>query len=58
MRINQTRLVFPAATNPPTVREYIVRLEQIVNNAAKLVTTTTVPAANAGKDVVFGGLAV
>ncbi|KAI7843658.1 hypothetical protein COHA_002560 [Chlorella ohadii] len=57
VRINQTRMEWPAATNPLSVREYAVRLEQIVNNAAQLVSTTTVPAVNAGRDVIFGGLA-
>jgi len=57
VRINQTRMQWPAATNPLSVREYAVRLEQIVNNAAQLVSTTTVPAVNAGRDVIFGGLA-
>lgn len=56
VRINRTRTEWPTATNPPTVREYTVRLEQIVNSKAQLVTTATVAAANAGRDVVFGGL--
>lgn len=57
MRINQTRLQWPTATNPPTVREFRVLLERMVNNKVQLAVNTTVPAANAGKDVVFNSLA-
>lgn len=56
VRINRTRMEWLTATNPPTVHNYTVRLEQIVSSKAQLVATATVPAANAGRDVVFGGL--
>ena len=57
VRINQTRLEWRTITNPPSVQRYSVRLERLVNNKAQLAASTSVPAADAGKDVAFNGLA-